>query len=587
MNNRNALETFAEDLAFSFAQVGVTDAFYVTGGAIAPFTSALAKQGLIRMHAMLNEQSAGIAAEAYGYLDGKPALLIVTSGPGVTNALTAIAAAWTNSSPVIVVSGQARSVDVILGKEVDFRQVGNQHIKTDQIVSSVVKKFLEPLKVTSGFEIANDLLKSTSTGRLGPVWLSLPQDLQRSPKSLELLGIDDASTRSLDYQESLSEALILALSKCERPALLLGAGSRAVTKSILAFAEKYGIPIMTTWPAMDLIPESHPLYCGRPGAIPSTWMPNFINVEADLLIILGARLDLGQTGYNPASFAPRAKVIRVDIDKNEFVRIPPRKNWLNIEGDLRESEIVFTNLTNEIQTMNYGLWWSQIKDWGKQFPKPRELPQEFSDGVSTYELINRVSKSFPNVTIVTGSSGTCIEMLLQSWEIQQGQRVVNSCGIGSMGFALSAGYGVSAKIPDNQVLVIDSDGSIAMNIQDLVTLRSSEKIFKILVLDSNGYKSISLSQHRLGQFSHGSNLSTGLNLPNMTDIAAGIGIPTREITNGSNFEDNLEWFVNSAGSALLNVKVSATEEALPRLVSKPNARGVLETPAMNDLYPIL
>ena len=127
MREKQPFATFSDELASELADAGIEDAFLVTGGAIAPLTSAIAGQGRIRMHYMLTEQSAGIAAEAYGYFDNKPALLMVTSGPGVTNALTPVAAAWTNSSPVIVISGQARTGDVALAARTSSRQIGNQH----------------------------------------------------------------------------------------------------------------------------------------------------------------------------------------------------------------------------------------------------------------------------------------------------------------------------------------------------------------------------------------------------------------------------------------------------------------------------
>ncbi|CAN2170162.1 IlvB Thiamine pyrophosphate-requiring enzymes [acetolactate synthase, pyruvate dehydrogenase (cytochrome), glyoxylate carboligase, phosphonopyruvate decarboxylase] [Candidatus Nanopelagicaceae bacterium] len=586
MINDGSTRTFSDDLASSFAELGIRDAFLVTGGAIAPFTSSLASHGKIRMHYMLTEQSAGIAAEAYGYLDGKPALLIVTSGPGVTNALTPVAAAWTNSSPVIVISGQARSADVELASMTNSRQIGNQHVRTDQIVKSVVKAFVELDSAVATMSLASYLYMQTTNGRPGPVWLSIPQDIQRAISAS--VDFDESATSQPKFDSGLFKSRVLdGLSKSKAPALLLGAGARSEIDSITKFAERFRLPILTTWPGMDLIEDKHPLYCGRPGSIPSTWAPNFVNQEADFLIILGCRLDLGQVGYNPQSFAPNASVLRVDIDSQEFLRIPPRENWVNFCAQIQQIVPVLLEVSNSGIEFNNSLdcWWTSIGDWIQKYPKPISIPQEFDDGISSYRLINQISRRFTEIPIVTGSSGTCMEILLQSWEVQKGQRVINSCGIGSMGFAIPAAIGVAVKTKAEEVLCIESDGSFAMNMQDLTTMKAMKKVFKIVIMDSSGYKSIFLSQRRLQQESHGNSLGTDLHLPDIEKIASAIGFLTKTITSNEQIGAALDWLKSSPDSSILIAKVSQDEEALPRLVSKPNSAGVMITPPMNDLYP--
>jgi acetolactate synthase-1/2/3 large subunit len=586
MNETLAIQTFSEDLAYEFAQAGVCDAFVVTGGAIAPFTSAIASQGRIRMHFMLTEQSAGIAAESYGYVDGLPALLIVTSGPGVTNALTPIAAAWTNSSPLIVVSGQSRSGDVEFSNKSELRQVGNQHLRTDLIVSSFVKKFLEPNKATDAHEIVSNLLNESTRGRPGPVWLSIPQDIQRSPKSDEKINFIKSKV-AFDFESSKFKTKVSQLlSESKSPSILIGNGGRKAISRIIEFADFFNIPIMTTWPGLDLIEEDNPLYCGRPGSIPSTWAPNLITVNTDFLMIFGARLDLAQVGYNPSRFAPNASVVRVDIDDEEFHRIPQRNNWFNFQVEIVDiigplGEIIDSNQPNGTTQ-----WWKQIASWKKNYPKPLEISQNLIDGASSYYLISEISKSFPNKFIVTGNSGTCMEMLLQSWNTIKGQRVINSCGLGSMGFAISSAIGIALKFNCEEVICIESDGSFAMNVQDLQTMMEIGTRFKIIIMDSSGYKSISLSQKRLGQIPHGSSKTTGLSLPDPVSIASAFGLKSLEISESSEIPKALDWLVLQETTSLLVVKVSENEDALPRLISKPNKYGVMETPDMNILHPV-
>lgn len=585
MSKKGPFKSFSEELAFELAEIGIEDAFVVTGGAIAPFTSALAEQGRIRMHYMLTEQSAGVAAEAYGYFDGKPALLIVTSGPGVTNALTPVAAAWANSAPMVVVSGQARSGDVSLASTTNSRQIGNQHLRTDLLVSSIVKNFVELDIASNSKELASFLFSNSTGGRPGPVWLSIPQDIQRGPGANQTLGLALTTNSNLN-NDVLFRDVIEGLKSSSKPAVLIGAGARSEISAIKNFAQKFRIPILTTWPGMDLIEENDELYCGRPGSIPSTWLPNYINVETDFLLVFGARLDLGQVGYNPGSFAANAKVVRIDIDEEEFARIPERSNWANYCLDVKEVSQILKDLASVDLDLDLSQWWEQISDWKKLYPKPRAIPQVFEDGVSSYQLISHISNYFKEKNIVTGSSGTCMEMLLQSWEVQEGQRIINSCGIGSMGFALPAAIGVSVKTGDGEVICIESDGSFAMNLQDLVTMKYMRSIFKIIVMDSSGYKSISLSQGRLKQFAHGNSQKTDLGLPEIESIAESIGFETKTIQNDHEIAAAIEWLSAQKVSSLLVVKVSPSEDALPRLISRPNSDGVMETPPMNELSPI-
>lgn len=586
MNRKQPIATFSEELASELADVGIKDAFLVTGGAIAPLTSAIAKQGRIRMHYMLTEQSAGIAAEAYGYFDNKPALLMVTSGPGVTNALTPVAAAWTNSSPIIVISGQARTSDVDLASRTNSRQIGNQHLRTELLVRSVVKEFIELKAPSEAKEIISTLYTESVSNRPGPVWLSVPQDVQRGPCSKNQLNLQNRISKNFS-RESLYEKILTGLGSSKKPAILIGAGSRQAITEIKHFAQKFRIPILTTWPGMDLIQENDELYCGRPGSIPSTWSPNFINVETDFLMIFGARLDLGQVGYNPSGFAANATVVRVDIDEEEFVRIPERADWNNFCASMQEAKLVINDLSQLNLDLNFSQWWGNISDWKKSYPKPKDIPQEFNDGISSYELIAQVSRAFKDKNIVTGSSGTCMEMLLQSWEIQDGQRIINSCGIGSMGFAIPASIGVAIKTGNEEVICIESDGSFAMNLQDLVTMKGLNSIFKVIVLDSSGYKSISLSQRRLNQFAHGNSHETDLNLPDIEVIARSIGFDSRIVNRVEELSEAIGWLSNQKQSAVLVVKVSEQEDALPRLISRPNSVGVMETPPMNELSPKL
>jgi acetolactate synthase I/II/III large subunit len=576
---------FAEDLVAAFAGRGIKDAFIVTGGAVGPVTSALANSTSITCHYMLNEQSAAIAAESYGYVDGKPALLVVTSGPGVTNALTGVAAAFTNSSPVIVISGQARAQDVNKALASENRQIGNQHLSTRGLVEPIVKGFIEPLSAVPVGPLVDSMLELATSNRPGPVWLSVPQDIQRafadSTLPSQVLNFDEVIPEISEGEiHSISELVASA----KRPILLIGNGARAGIEGILRFARSLSAPVMTTWPGLDLLEDNDPLYVGRPGSIPSGWLPNILLDECDLLVVIGARMDLAQVGYNPSEFAKQAKIIRIDIDLEENFRIedhPNQETW-------NRNSAGFNSYSDPIgKKYSRGSWIDRIQSLRK-LPAAGEISQNIEDGMSTYSVVGKLSERLRGYKIATGSSGTCIEMLLQSWRVSEGQRLINSCGLGSMGFGVAATLGVVAKSKNQNVACIESDGSLLMNLQDLVSASNHKNGFPIFVLNSHGYKSISLSQRRQGLAEHGSSPASGLDLLGLKDGEELLGIPVKVVTKEKDISSAIDWAITGSKTKLVSFHVSITEEALPRLMTLVDpATGKLVTPKMSQLHPPL
>jgi acetolactate synthase-1/2/3 large subunit len=578
-----ATNTFSDEIITAFEDSGVKEAFIVTGGAVGPITTALAESEKITCHYMLTEQSAAIAAESYGYIDGSPALLVVTSGPGVTNALTGVAAAYTNSSPVIVISGQARAQDIEQDRVSSNRQIGNQHLNTAALVTPIVKGFIEPLQPIQVRPLVESMIALATGNRPGPVWLSIPQDVQRSILPLTApLDTFPSETPvpivTIDEVESIKQKL----SNAERPVILLGNGARPGVAGLMKLARDFSIPIITTWPGLDLVHERDPLFVGRPGSIPSGWMPNLLLEECDLLLIVGARMDLAQVGYNPSEFAKQAHVVRIEIDPAENFRLSSHEN----QETLVRNSIGFNSYVGVENGPNFDTpWWARIRVL-RNLPRAGEISQEFSDGLSTYMVVNELGTHLSGHLIVTGSSGTCVEMVLQSWKASEGQRVINSCGLGSMGFGVAAALGVLAREPEKLIACIESDGSLVMNLQDLVSASKIRPSFPIFVLDSLGYKSISLSQKRQGSIEHGSGPSSGLSLIDVQDGGDLLGIPVKVVSKENEISAAIKWALEAGGPRMVFFRVSKSEEALPRLMTIVDPlTGKLTTPKMSQLHP--
>ena len=576
--SRSVSEVIADELY----HLGVTDIFCVVGGAIAPLTDVFAKDSRFQVHYLLHEQSAGIAAESYSATSRRPSVLVVTSGPGSTNAMTPLVAAWTNSSPLIVLAGQVRSLDIQAAG--NNRQWGSQHIDSITMVSPFTKlaRRIDSDSVQSHF--SSDLNLSVS-GRPGPVWFEIPTDVQRAT-SREVFSAK-ASSKTLDYEEICTFISILAeaINNSKKPLILLGNGCRSSLVDVLKLIRELNWPVQLTWPALDFLTVDDPLYVGRPGSI-STWGANLTIQNADLVLVLGARLDWGQVAFRPENFAPNAKIFRVEIDAEELRRIPATKS-IDACSSVDEfiAAIEKVDLFKTASQKDISSWKKQVSVWKSELSEfGANLP---ITGISMYDLLECVSSNSSNFqTLVSGSSGTCTEQVMQAIAPRMGQRVVNSGGLGSMGFGLAGAIG-AYYATGKPVLCLESDGSFAMNPQDLAYIAKNNLPIRILIMDSLGYKSILLSQRR-GKFSvAGVDEATGVDLPDPVELARAMGM------NGDKVEIHTEWnsqvvnFLNSTSPYLLQVIVSQDEEAAPRVVSKPNADGLMETAKLDDLWPPL
>ena len=311
------------DYVFSFlADRGVRSVFLVPGGGSMHLVDALGRNPDIAYVPNHHEQASAIAAEAYGRIAGGFGCALVTTGPGATNTITAVAGAWIESIPLLLLSGQVKRGDLLGDSGV--RQKGPQEVDIVSMVQGVTKyavTVMDPADIRYHLEKAVSL---ATTGRHGPVWLDIPLDVQAAP-------IDPASLRGFEPAEAVAgggpdlqaeaESAIAMINSAERPLIVAGHGIRlaGAADDFRAFYEDYGIPVVTTWNAMDLIPSTHPLSVGKPGSV-ALRAPNFAVQNSDLLIAIGARLDNVVTAFNPARFGRFAKKILVDVDAAELAK---------------------------------------------------------------------------------------------------------------------------------------------------------------------------------------------------------------------------------------------------------------------------
>lgn len=539
----------------------------------------------------LHEQACAIAADAYSQYTNNLGVALVTTGPGGTNTVTGVAAAWLDSIPCLFISGQVKRTDLIGNHGV--RQMGFQEINIVDIVRPITKyvvTVIEPASIRYHLEKALYLARH---GRPGPVWIDIPLDVQAAEiNETELQNFDPAEIANpFDpdlLRRQVSEAIQL-LNQAERPVILVGNGVR-LAKALDDFRELIEIlqvPVLTTWKAADFMVEDHPLYTGRPGSVGQRGA-NFTQQNSDWILVLGARLDLGQTGYNHRNFARAAKKIMVDIDQAEI-----RKMDMMIDvpvcADVKTFIQEFIRQHGSIMPRDRSGWWSRCQGWKVKYPIVLPEYWEEEQGVNNYVLVDVLSdKMSKDDLLVPGSSGACSEITMQAFRVKQGMRIFNSQGLGAMGFGIPASIGGCLASGRKRTICIDGDGGFQLNIQELETVKRLNLPIKFFILNNGGYASIQATQrtHFAGHYV-GSSASSGLTFPDTLKIASAYGLPTMQIQDHSHIKERVGEVLEQEGPMICDVKISPNQFTAPRLSSMQKADGSMVSKPLEDLWPFL
>ncbi|WP_444549219.1 thiamine pyrophosphate-binding protein [Candidatus Magnetomonas plexicatena] len=579
------LSDYVIDLIKDF---GVNHVFMLPGGGCMHLVDSVGRK--INHTGFLHEQAAIIAADGFAQYKNDIAVALVTTGPGGTNAITGVTASWIDSTPLVVLSGQVKRKDLLCGK--GLRQMGIQEADIVSMVNPITKyavTVMEPHEIRYHIEKAFYLAK---TGRPGPVWIDIPLDVQGASVDVENLRGFEPNSESVTLEKttlsSLVEKTIELLNNAKRPVILAGRGIKLAKakKEFLSLIESLNIPVLTTWRLMDILSEDSDLYFGRPGSIASRGA-NFVLQNSDFLLTIGARLDLPQVGHNYRDFARSAKKVIVDIDEAEIKKIDT-EIAVPIVSDAKEFLNKFIHKLNLIKHTERSSWLRMCKKWKEAYPVV--LPQYFAqkDYVNTYALIDTLSKLLTETdVIVPGSSGSCAEITCQSFRVKSGQRVINSPGLGSMGFGLPQSIGVSIASGKRTVCIV-GDGGLQHNIQELQTMKRLNLPVKLFVLNNNGYAAIRNTHNR---FFEGRLVccdpSSGLTLPDTCKIAQAYGLSSIRISDQRNLKDEVANVLNTDGPVVCEVMVAPDLQTAPRLSSMAMPDGTMVSKPLEDLWPFL
>ena len=588
----------ADLIAKTLADHGIDTVFMVTGGGAMHLNDAMGRERRLRVRCCHHEQTCAMAAESYARLSGRLAAVNVTTGPGGLNALNGVFGAWTDSLGMVVVSGQIKRETSIRHLKLPLRQLGDQEVDIIPVAQPITKfaAFLDdPRDARYLIEKAIHIARS---GRPGPVWIDVPIDVQAANVDLAALrGFDpDAEPADGESAGRLSGAaldhaaaeILARLARAKRPIVMPGAGVRiaGAADSFLSFVEKAGLPVATAFNAHDLIWEDHPLAVGRPGTIGNRG-GNFAVQNADLVLVLGCRLNIRQISYNWQAFAKRAKLIMVDADRNELAK-PTLSIDFPVHADLAELLPQLAGKADLALASRFASWVKWCKERHARYPVVLPEYRAKQEPVNPYCFMDRLSDHLPaDAAVVCGNATACITAF-QTLRLKRGQRLYSNSGSASMGYDLPAAIGAAWAGGSGDVVCLAGDGSIMMNLQELQTIRGNRLPIKIFLLNNGGYHSIRQTQKAyFADNLIGIDPATGVSLPNWERIAYGFDIPYWRASRLDALDGAIAGTLKAEGPQFCEIVLDPEQPFAPRVASRRLEDGTMVSSPLEDMAPFL
>lgn len=567
---------------------GVNTIFMVTGGQAMFLNDAVFRNKKITPIFTHHEQAASMAAEAYGRTTGNLGVAMVTAGPGAINALNGVVGGWVDSSPMLVISGQTNTAVNQYMQDHPIRQFGVQGINTKAHVSASTKYFKtvdDPANILYYLEKAYHL---ATTGRTGPVWLEVPLDMQRMEVPLKLLktfAIPEQEVNDKTFKRN-TEKVIAALKKAKRPLIVAGQGIHIAKaeKAFEKFINTVKPAVVTTRLGLDLIDSGNVLYTGRPGLYGDRYA-NITVQNADLILILGARMDTGIIGYHPQDWGRHAKKIIVDIDEEELKK-PGIQINLSLNYDVSEFLEALNNELPKHTFPKYTKWISYCNDLKKRYPTV--LPAYKNEKrVNSYYFTEQLSNAASKNDMILVDTSSPFHVVCQAWNIKKGQRFLTTGGISTMGY-WPAGIGMAMTNLKNRTLVLTGDGCLQMNLQELATVKQNNLPLKLFIFNNNGYLLIRHTQktHMESRFM-GESPKTGLFLPDAIKLAKVYGIKGVRIRNVKELNQKIKEVLDFNGPVICDVLTPEWQMIIPRISSEKQPDGSLVSKPYEDLFPFL
>ena len=567
---------YSDQIGAWLKAAGYTHYFYVGGGNIMHLTESLDRY--LTGVPVVHEVAAGIAAEYFNVIaaPGK-ALALVTAGPGLTNIVTAITGSWMESRELLVIGGQVKTADLA---RMQLRSRGIQEVDGVELVKSITKVSRRLDSVVDADEFCA-LISSSWTPRKGPVFLEIPLDIQGA--AVEQAPLPAIASPLLPVVSDAEIEQVAALWRDARyPVLLVGGGVEYDTVSaVRARVEALGMPVMTTYNGADRFDGDAPNYLGRP----NTWgqrSSNIIIQNADLIVAVGTRLGLQQTGFNWQEFGRDARVVQVEIDPQELHKGHPTVD-LKFEADANDflRRLVASDLPAKPE------WLAWARAVRGAIPRVEPVNNTRDGYLSPYDFIVALEAlTRPDDLIIPCSSGSAFTLSMQLYKQKLGQRMITDKSLASMGYGLSGAIGAALAGGGRRTILIEGDGGFAQNMQELGTAAINNLNLKIFIFDDQGHASIRMTQRSYFDGKYlGCDTGSGLGLPQWDKLFAAWDIPVTRLPLVFNQDADIMARMDAPGVEVFIVPIDPEQTYLPKITSRITASGSMESNPIDRMSP--
>lgn len=567
---------YSDQIGAWLKAAGYTHYFYVGGGNIMHLTESLDR--FLTGVPVVHEVAAGIAAEYFNEIASpSKALALVTAGPGLTNIVTAVSGAWLESRELLVIGGQVKTADLARQK---LRSRGIQEIDGVELLRSTTKLSTRLEKPVSAAEFG-EMIAHSWTPRKGPVFLEFPLDVQAADVAETPLPALVAPALPTATDEQVA-AVARMWAEARRPVLLLGGGiSYAKAMALHDRIEQLGMPVMTTYNGADRFDGHSPCYLGRP----NTWgqrSSNIIIQNSDLIVAVGTRLGMQQTGFNWQEFGRQAKIVQVEIDEQELTKGHPRTD-LSIQADA--NDFLQRLVANELP--RHEAWLARAREVRNKVPRIEDVNHTGEGYLSPYEFIVALeTMTRPDDLVIPCSSGSAFTLSMQLYRQQLGQRLLTNKSLASMGYGLSGAIGAAIAGQGKRTFLIEGDGGFAQNMQEVGTAAINNLNLKIFIFDDQGHASIRMTQQNyFGGKYLGCDRKSGLGLPNWDKLFAAWDVPVMRLPLSFTTDEDVIERLNAPGVQAFIVPIDPQQTYLPKISSRVTETGSMESNPIDRMTP--
>lgn len=573
------------------AKEGFEHVFMISGGGAMHLNDSVGKCKNIKYICNHHEQASAIAAEGYSRASGKPAAVIVTTGPGGLNTLTGLMGQWTDSVPVIYISGQVkRQTCVKFNPDIELRQLGDQEVDITTVIKPLTKYAVTVEKPEDIKYIMDKALFLMTDKRHGPVWVDVPIDIQGAfvdEDTLKGFKPNKENNKKDFLKEKVLETYKL-LNEAKRPVIVAGHSIRLAKAQdlFLELAEKFQIPVLTTFNGFDLIDDNNPLFIGRIGTIGDR-AGNFALQNADVVLFLGTRNNIRQVSYNSEFFVRNGKKIIVDIEEAELKK-PTVKPDIAVNFDVKDflNELKTTAKKDTLPCFNSWLNWCLERK--KRYPVVLPEYRKEEGLINPYYFIEVLTSCMKEKDIAVAGNGTACVCLFQAGKVKKEQRIFWNSGCASMGYDLPAAIGASFANKEKDIICIAGDGSLMMNLQELQTVCHYNLPIKLFVLNNEGYISIRQTQDAFFEGRYvASDKDSGVSIPDFVKVARSFGLSSVRIDSSKNLKENIEKVLTTKGPLVCEVMLETDYIFSPKLSSEKLPDGRIISKPLEDMYPFL